>query len=366
MLRALELAERGRGWVEPNPLVGCVIVRDGEIVGEGFHERFGGPHAEIHALQNAGERASGATLYVTLEPCCHFGKTPPCAAAVIAARVRKVVAAMRDPFPKVDGGGFEQLRQAGIEVEIDTASEAAARRLNGPYLKLIERGRPWVIAQWAMSLDGKIATHPGDSKWISGPASRQIVHELRARVDAIVVGRRTAELDDPLLTARIEREDATPAPLPRVATRIVLDSRAQLPLSSKLVATAHQAPVLVAVGPEADAARVNDLRAAGCEVYCCPGDTRAERLAALFDELGRRRMTNVLVEGGAEVLGALLEGRLADEAHVFIAPKIIGGGSAPGPVGGAGVRLIGDALQLDDVRLRHVGADVYVAGTFQV
>src|SRR5437764_12544149 len=210
MRRALELAERGRGYVEPNPLVGAVVVRDGRLVGAGWHQRYGQAHAEVNALAAAGEAARGATLYVTLEPCCHVGKTPPCTDAVIRAGVARVVAAMSDPFPQVAGRGAELLRQAGLAVEVGPC-EAEARRLNAPYLKLLARGRPYVHAKWAMTLDGKIATRSGDSKWISNRASRQVVHDLRGRVDGIVVGAGTALADDPQLTAR--------PPGPRTAVR---------------------------------------------------------------------------------------------------------------------------------------------------
>src|SRR5919197_3355884 len=201
MSRALELAERGRGFVEPNPLVGAVVVRDGRVVGEGWHRRYGEAHAEVNALAAAGEAARGATLYVTLEPCCHHGKTPPCTDAVLRAGVRRVVAAMADPFPQVAGQGVAQLRAAGVEVEVGVC-EREARELNAPYLTLLAEGRPYVHAKWAMSLDGKIATRGGDSRWISGPASREVVHRLRGRVDAILVGAGTVRADDPLLTAR--------------------------------------------------------------------------------------------------------------------------------------------------------------------
>src|SRR5262245_56892479 len=258
MLRALDLARRGQGFVEPNPMVGCVIVRDGQVVGEGWHQRFGGEHAEIEALVAAGKQAAGGTRYVTLEPCCHYGKTPPCTEAIIPAGIKRVVAAMRDPYPKVAGGGVRQLEGAGIAVEVGL-HEAEARELNAPYLKLLQAGRPWVIAKWAMTLDGKIATRSGYSQWISSDASRAIAHELRGRVDAILIGRRTAQIDDPLLTARLsssplplgeggersepgegqrqpgaltpalsQRERGPAAAPPRRATRIILDSLAQL------------------------------------------------------------------------------------------------------------------------------------------
>ena len=357
MRRALALAEEGRGAVEPNPMVGCVIVRGEEVVGEGYHEQFGGPHAEIQALNDAGERAKNATLYVTLEPCCHHGKTPPCTQAIIAAGVKRVVAAMRDPFPKVAGGGFAELQAAGIEV-VSGLQQAESEELNAPYLKLIRTGRPWVIAKWAMTLDGKIATASGQSKWISGPESRAIVQELRSCMDAVVIGRRTAELDDPLLTARLE-EGRTP---PRVATRIVVDSRASLVLGSQLVRTARGSPLLVAASTSADSARVQDLRSAGAEVVQLPGATASERLQELLEELGRRRMTNILVEGGGQLLGSLFDAQQVDEVHCFIATKFFGGDAAPGPVGGAGVSVPEQAWKFIQPLRRIVGDDLYVHG----
>jgi len=353
MTHALELAERGRGAVEPNPLVGCVIARGAEIVGLGWHRRYGGPHAEIEALNVAGARAAGAVMYVTLEPCCHHGKTPPCTQALIAAGIRRVVVADRDPFPAVAGAGLAELRAAGIEIEIGIQA-AAARRLNAPYLKLLSSGRPWVIAKWAMTLDGKIAASTGDSRWISGEASRARVHELRGQVDAILVGSGTAAMDDPLLTAR---------PLgPRQAVRIVVDSRAILASDSQLVRTAAEAPVLVAAGPAAAAADRRRLETAGCEVFVSEAETPDERLEALLDELGRRRMTNVLVEGGARLLGACFDRRLIDEVHVFVAPRLAGGAAAPGPIAGTGIELMRHALRLDRSDWRLLGDDLYLSG----
>jgi diaminohydroxyphosphoribosylaminopyrimidine deaminase / 5-amino-6-(5-phosphoribosylamino)uracil reductase len=356
--RALELAARGQGHVEPNPMVGCVIARDGAVVGEGWHRKFGGPHAEVEALKIAGSRANGATAYVTLEPCCHHGKTPPCTQALIAAGIEKVVCAQRDPFPKVGGQGIAALQAAGIVVEVGLM-EAEARRLNAPYLKLVTTGRPWVIAKWAMTLDGKIATATGDSKWISGEASRAIVHQLRGRVDGIMIGHGTAKADDPLLTAR-------PAG-PRIATRIVVDSRAALSTSSQLVHTAREAPVLIAVGHNPPQTNVDHLMAAGCEVLPLPlgegqGEGAAVSIPALLEELGRHRMTNVLVEGGSKLLGALFDAGAIDEVHVFIAPKLIGGASAPSPIAGAGLGKIVKALSVADLEIRHVGDDIYLYG----
>ncbi len=221
MQRAIALARRGEGFVEPNPMVGCVLVRDGNVVGEGWHQRFGGPHAEVVALQAAGGDARGATAYVSLEPCCHHGKTPPCTQALIDAGVARVVIAMHDSFAEVAGGGVKQLREAGIEVTVGLLDDEA-RQLNAPYLKLIEQGRPWVIAKWAMTLDGRIASKTGSSQWISGEASRAIGHGLRGRVDAIIVGRGTAAADDPLLTTRLSDGNKPP----RTATRVVFESGA--------------------------------------------------------------------------------------------------------------------------------------------
>lgn len=353
MRRALELAAQGEGLVEPNPMVGCVIVRGAEIIGEGWHRRFGGDHAEVEALKMAGARAAGATMVVTLEPCCHQGKTPPCTRAVIEAGVRRVVVAMRDPFPQVAGGGLAELRAAGVEVDVGLM-EDEARRLCGPYLKLQEIGRPWIIAKWAMTLDGKTATCRGESRWISNEPSRRIVHALRGRVDAIVVGSRTARLDDPLLTAR--------PPGPRTALRVVLDTRATLSSESQLVRTARDVPLLVAVGSEAPAADRNRLEAAGCEVFAGPGDTPAARLDALLVELGRRRLTNVLVEGGGRLTGSLLDAGQIDEVHVFVAAKLVGGAEAPGPIAGQGVAEMSAALSLDAREVRQLGSDVYIRG----
>jgi diaminohydroxyphosphoribosylaminopyrimidine deaminase / 5-amino-6-(5-phosphoribosylamino)uracil reductase len=354
MRRAMELAVRGQGLVEPNPMVGCVVARGAEVIGEGFHRKFGEAHAEVEALRIAGDRAAGATAYVTLEPCCHHGKTPPCTRALLAAKIARVVVAQPDPFPQVQGGGITELRATGGVAVAVGLLEAEAREINAPYLKLIETGRPWIIAKWAMTLDGKIATHTGESRWISGPESRATVHALRGRVDAIVVGRGTAEQDDPLLTAR--------PPGARTALRVVLDTRATLGSESQLVGTAAETPVLVAVGAESARQERERLIAAGCEVLVCEGSTHAARFDALLAELGRRRMTNVLVEGGAQVLGMLFDDRRIDEVHVFIAPKLAGGAGAASPIGGEGVAAMADALSLAAPVVRQSGDDVYVTG----
>jgi diaminohydroxyphosphoribosylaminopyrimidine deaminase/5-amino-6-(5-phosphoribosylamino)uracil reductase len=357
MGHALALAARGQGRVEPNPMVGCVIVRDGQVVGEGFHEFFGGPHAEANALAMAGSQAAGATAYVTLEPCCHHGKTPPCARALIDAGIQRIVAAVQDPFPLVDGGGIAQLRGAGLQCDLGLRA-AEANWLLAPYRKLLITGRPWVIAKWAMTLDGKLATRTGNSQWISSEASRGVVHQLRGRVDAIIVGSGTARDDDPLLTAR----PADHADRKRIATRIVVDSAASLSLESRLVRTAGDIPVMAAVAESADRTACEQLTAAGVEIYRCPGETHAARLDALLEELGRRRMTNVLVEGGSRLLGTYFDLRAVDEVHVFIAPKIAGGASALGPIGGAGIERMAEALRLADIAMEELEGDMYIHG----
>jgi diaminohydroxyphosphoribosylaminopyrimidine deaminase/5-amino-6-(5-phosphoribosylamino)uracil reductase len=353
MRRALALAEQGRGAVEPNPLVGAVVVRYGVCVGEGWHQRFGGPHAEVNALAAAGDAAQGATLYVTLEPCCHHGKTPPCTDPVLRAGIARVVAAMADPFPKVAGKGAELLRRAGVVVEIGLC-EAESRRLNAPYLKLLSQGRPYVHAKWAMTLDGKIATRSGDSKWISNHASRQRVHELRGRMDAIISGIGTVLADDPLLTAR--------PPGPRTPARIILDSRGRLPVDSQLARTARQVPVLVVTAADLADVRAAELRSLGCEVLLISAAGTMPALTSLLDELGRRRMTNVLVEGGAGVLGCFRDAGEIDEVHVFIAPKLAGGAAALTAVAGQGCEKIAQALPLLEWQVETIGGDLYVHG----
>lgn len=354
MRHALVLAARGVGHVEPNPPVGAVIVDEAlQLLGEGWHQRFGGPHAEVFALQAAGERARGQTLFVTLEPCCHFGKTPPCSRAVIAAGIRRVVISEPDPARHVNGGGIAELRAAGIIVEIGLL-EDHARRLTAPFVKLMTRGRPWVHAKWAMTLDGKIATHRGHSQWISGPESREVAHELRGRMDAIVVGIGTVLADDPQLTAR--------PPGPRTATRIVIDSRARLPLTSKLVRTARDASVICFTTESAPADRVELLRAAGVEVISLPGDDRRQvPVTSWLDELGRRQQTNVLVEGGGRLLGSLFDAQEIDEVHAYIAPKLVGGDAAISPLSGTGLPFVPE-LGLIDRAVRLLGDDVYVHG----
>jgi len=354
MGRAMALARRGLGRVEPNPMVGCVVVRGGRVLGEGYHRRFGGKHAEIEALDRCKGPARGATVYVTLEPCCHHGKTPPCTDALIAAGVRRVVAAMRDPFAAVAGRGFGRLRRAGIEVSVGLCGKQA-RRLNAAYLKLRTEGRPWVILKWAQSLDGKIATHTGHSQWISSAESRREAHRLRGRVDAVIVGSGTAGMDDPMLTCRHVRAR-------RTASRIVVSGGLRIDPHSRLVRTAGQVPTIVATTRAAlrrHARKASVLREAGCEVLGLATRRGRVSLAGLLDELGRRQMTNVLVEGGGKLLGGFFDDQLADEVVVFVSPQLIGGAAAPGALGGVGLPRVSRELgQEDMVERRLVGGDM--------
>jgi diaminohydroxyphosphoribosylaminopyrimidine deaminase/5-amino-6-(5-phosphoribosylamino)uracil reductase len=353
MQRALALAIRGQGFVEPNPMVGAVVLDAvGQPVGEGFHAKFGGPHAEVVAFAAAGEKARGGTLFVTLEPCCHHGKTPPCTDAILAAGVKRVVAAMTDPFPKVAGGGIAQLAKAGIEVEVGLC-EADARYLNAPFLKRITTGKPWVHLKWAMSLDGKTYTQSGHSQWISSVESRRLVHELRGRVDAILAGGGTVRTDDPLLTAR--------PPGARVAIRIVLSASGNLPVDCQLLATVDEAPVLILTTTEG-AKNLTVWQDAGAEVWVPePHHRGREPLECLLYELGSRGVTNLMVEGGAVVQGAFLDAGEVDEVHAFVAPILVGGYGGSAAVG-KGVDRIPDALRLVQFDMTPSGVDVYLHG----
>lgn len=357
MRHALGLAQRGLGVVEPNPPVGAVIVDESlNLISEGWHQQYGGPHAEIHAMAAAGDRVRGTTLFCTLEPCSHHGKTPPCALAVIAAGIRRVVIGTKDPAPHVDGRGITQLRDAGIEVEVGLC-EPAACRLIAPFRQLMLAGKPWVHAKWAMSLDGRIATRTGDSQWITNELSRAAAHQLRARCDAILVGVGTVITDDPGLTAR--------PPGPRMATRVVLDSLARTPLTSQLVQTARNVPVLIVTSPHAPADGVDALRSAGVEVLALSGERSSPHrpsLNRLIEELGRRRMTHVLIEGGAGVLGAAFDAGLINECHVFVAPCVLGGQQALSPLGGVGIEWMKEARCLTSMQMTSLGDNIYLRG----
>jgi diaminohydroxyphosphoribosylaminopyrimidine deaminase / 5-amino-6-(5-phosphoribosylamino)uracil reductase len=361
MARALELAARGLGRVEPNPMVGAVVAQGDAPIAEGWHAAFGGPHAEVVALGQAGEAAQGNTLYVTLEPCCHHGKTPPCTDAILAAGVRRVVVAMADPFPEVSGRGVEQLRAAGLQVDVGLA-EDEARQLNAPFVKRHTVGRPYVIAKWAQTLDGRLATETGDSRWISSAESRQWVHTLRSRTDGILVGIGTAEADNPSLTVRLP-EDATD--YGRRPARIVLDPRCRLSPTSRLATTARDVPTLLVTCDSAPRDAVELLEACGVEVIPMARDDRGICLTSLLEVLASRDMTNLLVEGGPAVLRSFFAEQLVDRVAVFVAPKLIGGKPrhvAPGPFG---LTDMDQALALLRPTFTPIGADVLIEGVLR-
>ena len=356
--RALELAERGRGQVSPNPLVGAVVVRDGEVLGEGFHARLGDRHAERAALDDCigrGHDTAGATVYVTLEPCAHQGRQPPCAQALAEAGVARVVYASDDPSEKAGGRGPGILRDEGIACEAADGPEAsAARLLNQPFRKHARTGRPLVVLKSAVSLDGRTASAAGSSKWISGPESRAQVHGWRAEADAVAVGIGTALADDPTLDAR-----GVDPPPRRQPLRVVFDSSARLPLESTLVRGAAGLPLLVFVAPVAPTERVDALRAAGAEVVAVDGDEPA-RVRAAVAELGRREVTSVLLEGGARLAGAFLAAGEIDELRLFLAPLVIGGDDARPLLAGTGAREIGEAPRALAMDWERSGDDLLV------
>ncbi|MEQ1824655.1 MAG: bifunctional diaminohydroxyphosphoribosylaminopyrimidine deaminase/5-amino-6-(5-phosphoribosylamino)uracil reductase RibD [Pirellula sp.] len=360
---AMDLASRGRGRVEPNPMVGCVIVENNELVASGYHHFFGGPHAEVVAFDQASRSATqfewaNATVYVTLEPCSHHGKTPPCVDLILSKRPKRVVIAMTDPFPQVAGRGIRALKENGIEVEHGVL-ENVAQQLNSPYLKLIETKMPWVIAKWAMTLDGAIATGSSDSKWISNVQSRRVVHELRSRVDAIVIGIGTAMADNPMLNARLDSGE----PTCRTALRVVVDRSGRLPVDSKLVQSAKQFPTMVAVSPErSDEVHLQDLRNAGCELLEIPKDQANTSLEFVLRELGRRQLTNILIEGGSKLLGSAFDEGLVDEVHCFVAPILVGGATALRPIGGVGHANMSEASKLTNVQSKWLDGDIYIHG----
>ncbi len=356
MRLALALAARGRGRTSPNPVVGAVIVRDGEVVGEGYHERAGTPHAEIHALHMAGERARGAVLYVNLEPCCHFGRTPPCTEAILAAGIAEVHMAMLDPNPRVNGRGRARLEEAGVRTIVGELEEEA-RELNEAFTTYITIGRPFVIAKFAASLDGKIATRTGHSRWISGEEARCRVHELRDTVDAILVGADTVIADDPLLTTRLPGREC------RHPLRIVADSRGRVPTEARIFEPALPGRTLVAATPAFPSERRAALEARGVEVLVLPADPQGRvDPVALLETLGRREVTSLLLEGGGTLLEAFFRAGLVDKVLAFIAPLIIGGRESPTAVAGEGFARLEEAVRLERVRVERVGEDILVSG----
>jgi diaminohydroxyphosphoribosylaminopyrimidine deaminase / 5-amino-6-(5-phosphoribosylamino)uracil reductase len=355
LARAIELAGHGAGRVSPNPLVGAVVVRDGEVLGEGWHERYGEAHAEVNAIAACGAAdLRGATLYVSLEPCCHQGRQPPCTDAILAAGISRVVVAAGDPSEKASGRGPGILRDEGVMVDIaQTDLAARAQAQNQPFRKHARTGRPWVMLKSAMSLDGKVATRTGDSKWISSKGSRELVHRWRAEMDAVAVGIGTALADDPLLTAR--GEDVERQPL-----RVIFDSTARLPPGARAVHVSRQAPLVVVASRAARRAATEALASAGAEVIVATGGNEPSRICSALDQLGSRYppVTSVLLEGGPRLAGSFLDAGEIDEVRLFVAPLLVGSRSARDPVEGEGAERIADAVRPLAVECERIGPDV--------
>lgn len=356
MRDALALGDRARGRVSPNPAVGALLVRDGEVVGRGWTRPPGGPHAEVVSLAEAGERACGATLYVTLEPCSHHGRTPPCADAVISAGVARVVAAIADPHPLVAGGGLDRLRAAGIDVEVGVEA-AAAREAHAPFLHRLATGRPLVTAKYAATLDGRIATSTGESRWITGEDARLEAHRLRDRIAAIAVGAGTVVADDPLLTTRIpDAGHELHHPL-----RVVVDGRGRSPVSARIFDPALPGRTIVLTSDSSALPWRRDLGARGIELVTLGPGPRLP-VAAILAHLGERGIDSLLVEGGGDLLGGFFDAGAVDRVVAFVAPVIVGGAGAPGPVAGTGVAALRSAPRLAAVQVRRIGDDIVIDG----
>lgn len=350
MLRAMELADRGRGFVNPNPLVGAVVVKNGRVIGEGWHEQYGGLHAERNAFKNCTEDPRDADLYVTLEPCCHFGKTPPCTDAIIENRIARVIIGLADPNPLVSGKGMELLRDAGIEV-VYGVEEEPLREQNRVFLKYITTKLPYVVLKTAMSLDGKIATYAGDSKWITGEMARQKVQQMRSEYMGIVAGIGTVVADDPMLNCRLEGKHRQPV-------RIVVDSQARISLKSRLVQTAGDYPTIVACTPGAEEGKLKALQAAGVRVLLCTEQEGRVNVADLLRLLGMQGIDSLLLEGGGELNYSFVRQGLIDEVCAFIAPKMIGGREAKTPVEGQGFGQMKEVVEWGKTEIEKVGKDV--------
>lgn len=351
MRRALELARKGMGYTSPNPMVGCVVVKEGKIITEGYHEKYGAFHAERNALTRCEEDLTGAELYVTLEPCCHHGKTPPCTDIILERGIGKVYVGSMDPNPKVAGKGVQILRDHGIEVETGLL-EKECLALNEIFFHYITTGRPFVAMKYAMTLDGKIAAHTGDSKWVTGEEARQHVHMLRKQYRAILVGIGTVLADDPMLNCRIE-ENVDPV-------RIVCDSKLRLPLTSQLVKTAKEIPTIAAYAT-ADREKEESLRQAGVELIYAERDGQVD-FEALMKELGQRGIDSVLIEGGGAIHGTVLTSGLAKKVYCYVAPKLIGGRDARSPVEGDGFAQMKEALPVIDLEIKKLGEDLCISG----
>jgi diaminohydroxyphosphoribosylaminopyrimidine deaminase/5-amino-6-(5-phosphoribosylamino)uracil reductase len=360
LARAIELARKGEGVVKPNPVVGAVVARDGEVIGEGWHERFGAAHAEVNAIEACGMAdLSDATLYVSLEPCCHEGKTPPCTDAIVQAGIGRVVVGSDDPTEKAAGRGLGILRDEGVEVVLaDGELATSARLLNQAFRKQARVGRPWVLFKSAMTLDGKVATRTGDSQWISGEASRELAHRWRASVDAVVVGIGTALADDPRLTAR---PDGLVDELSHQPRRVVFDSLARLSPASQLVSAALEIPLTVVVSRAAARADTDALEAAGVQVLVATGENEPARVRSALEQLSAIGVSSVLLEGGPHLAGAFLDAGEIDEIRLFLAPLLLGGSAARDPLEGKGVERISEALRALTCECERVGEDLLIS-----
>ena len=358
MRRALDLAARARGRTSPNPMVGAVLVKDGQLIGEGFHTYTGSDHAEVAALRDAGPAATGATLYVSLEPCCHYGRTPPCVDQILQAGIRRVVAACEDPNPAVSGKGIAALRAAGLSVDVGVLAEEA-ERVNEAFFTHVRTGRPFVTLKVAASLDGKIATRTGESRWITGESARRRVHQLRNEVDAVLVGIGTVLRDDPLLTTRLGIADQ------RDPIRVIVDNLARLPLRAKVVNRASTAPTILAVSQMAPRTKLEALEREGVQVIVVESSPRRVSLERLIEALGKRGILSVMIEGGAEINASALREGIVDKVLVFLAPTLIGGKSTPTAVGGDGIESLSQAVRLRDVRIERFDGDILVEGYIQ-
>jgi len=355
MHRALDLAARSRGRTSPNPMVGAVLVKGSQLTGEGFHAYAGSDHAEIVALREAGADAAGATLYVSLEPCCLHGRTPPCVERILQAKIARVVAACEDPNPAVSGRGIAALRAGGVEVDVGVLAEEASR-LNEAFFKHVRTGRPFVTLKVAASLDGKIATRTGESRWITSEGARRRVHQLRNEMDAVLVGIGTVLRDDPLLTTRLGIADQ------RDPIRVIVDNLARLPLRAKVIDRASPAATILAVSQMAPRSRIEAVEREGVQVSVVEDSPRRVSLERLMEALGKRGILSVMIEGGAEINASALHEGVVDKVMVFLAPILMGGKSTPTAVGGEGIETLGQALRLHDVRIERLDDDILIEG----
>lgn len=352
MKRAIDLAKRGVGWTNPNPLVGAVVVKEGQVIGEGWHEKIGGLHAERNALRNCKEDPAGAELYVTLEPCCHYGKTPPCTEAILEAKIKKVYVGNIDPNPKVAGKGIQILIDHGIEVEVGVM-EKECREMNDIFFHYIQNELPFTALKYAMTLDGKIAAYTGESQWITGEEARKHVHKLRHRYKAIMAGIGTVLADDPMLNARIEH-GCDPI-------RVICDSNLKIPLESKIVKTAKEIPTIIATVSQ-DQEKRKILEQKGCEILYTPENDKRVDLGKVLKELRRREIDSVLVEGGGTLNETLMKNHYVHKVYAYIAPKLLGGERAKTPIEGEGIGRLQDAICLEQMRWKLLGTDLLVEG----